>query len=165
MTLAKALHGASFCPHDGADELNSREPSHEKSWAEVLAPGDEREASRCAKRNPENPKTRQTKKDGKAETVRKKPRKAKDQKSPAAVMPDISAAMADMPIPSEETGKRKKDKRKQDFGPDKPPAGKRKHRKKKSVIEGDALYNRGRGRKKRGKKDAKAKKGKFQKGF
>jgi len=61
-----------------------------------------------------------------------------------------------------DAGKRKKEKRKVVFGEDKLPAGKRKQRKKKSVIEGDALYNRGRGRRKRGRKDAKGKKGNFQ---
>jgi len=68
------------------------------------------------------------------------------------------------PIPGDaDAQKRKKDKRKPGFGPDKPPAGKRRHRKKKSVVEGDALYRGGRGRKKRGRKDAKGKKGNYQK--
>lgn len=57
---------------------------------------------------------------------------------------------------------RKKVKRKIEFDDDKT-AGKRKQRRKKSVVEGDALYKGGRGRKKKGKKSAKAQKGNFQK--
>ena len=72
------------------------------------------------------------------------------------------------PMPEDE--KRRKDKRKPENvragfggpGPDsEKPFAKRKKRKKKSVIEGAALYK-GRGRKKRGKKGTKGKKGNFQ---
>jgi translation initiation factor IF-2 len=58
-------------------------------------------------------------------------------------------------------GFRKKDRRKDDAGDDSFD-GKKKKRKKKSVVEGEELY-RGRGKKKRGKKDARGKKGGFQK--
>ncbi|WP_022665250.1 translation initiation factor IF-2 [Desulfospira joergensenii] len=54
---------------------------------------------------------------------------------------------------------RKKDRRREAPGSEFP--GKRKRRKKKSVVEGDALYDRG--RKKRGKKESRGKKGGFQK--
>ncbi len=56
---------------------------------------------------------------------------------------------------------RKKDRRKA-AGIDDPFEGKRQKRKKKSVVEGEDLY-RGRGKKKRGKKDSRGKKGGFQK--
>ncbi|HKL00867.1 MAG TPA: translation initiation factor IF-2 [Desulfotignum sp.] len=66
------------------------------------------------------------------------------------------------PMPGDlDTGARKKDRRK-DAGIGDPFAGKRKKRKKKSVVEGEDLY-RGRGKKKRGKKDTRGKKGGFQK--
>jgi translation initiation factor IF-2 len=71
-------------------------------------------------------------------------------------------AVPPMNMADTDGGKRKKGGRKDVFVEDWP-AGKRKQRKKKSVIEGDALYNSSRGRKKRGKKDTKGKKGKFQK--
>ncbi|WDP91446.1 MAG: translation initiation factor IF-2 [Desulfobacter sp.] len=59
------------------------------------------------------------------------------------------------------------DPRKKNWGRDLPPvdgpgAGKKKRRKKKAVVERDDLY-RGRGRKKRGKKETRGKKGAFQK--
>jgi len=75
---------------------------------------------------------------------------------PGAPGPDMALP------PTTDPGHRKKDKRREvpaasEF------AGKRKKRRKKSVVEGDALY-RGRGRKKRGKKDLRGgKKGNFQK--
>ncbi len=66
------------------------------------------------------------------------------------------------PMPGDpDAGARKKDRRK-DTGIVDPFESKRKKRKKKSVVEGEALY-RGRGKKKRGKKDSRAKKGGFQK--
>ncbi|HKJ98564.1 MAG TPA: translation initiation factor IF-2 [Desulfotignum sp.] len=66
------------------------------------------------------------------------------------------------PMPGDlDTAARKKDRRK-DTGIVDPFESKRKKRKKKSVVEGEALY-RGRGKKKRGKKDSRAKKGGFQK--
>ncbi len=57
------------------------------------------------------------------------------------------------------------DPRQRNWGPDLPPAdsiGKKKRRKKKAVVERDDIY-RGRSRKKRSKKEAKGKKGAFQK--
>ncbi|MCF8113387.1 MAG: translation initiation factor IF-2 [Desulfotignum sp.] len=66
------------------------------------------------------------------------------------------------PMPGDlDAAARKKDRRK-DTGLGDPFEGKRKKRKKKSVVEGEALY-RGRGKKKRGKKDTRGKKGGFQK--
>ena len=66
------------------------------------------------------------------------------------------------PMPGDpDAGARKKDRRK-DAGLGDPFESKRKKRKKKSVVEGEALY-RGRGKKKRGKKDTRGKKGGFQK--
>lgn len=76
-----------------------------------------------------------------------------------------TAAMpgADMMMPpSPGADNRKKGWGKDLPGSDGPGAGKRKRRKKKSVVEGNDLY-RGRGRKKRGKKDSRGKKGNFQK--
>jgi translation initiation factor IF-2 len=65
-------------------------------------------------------------------------------------------------VPGEpEPGFRKKDRRKDESGDDSFD-GKRKKRKKKSVVEGEELY-RGRGKKKRGKKETRGKKGGFQK--
>jgi translation initiation factor IF-2 len=65
-------------------------------------------------------------------------------------------------IPGEpDPGFRKKDRRKDDAADDSF-EGKKKKRKKKSVVEGEELY-RGRGKKKRGKKDTRGKKGGFQK--
>ena len=66
------------------------------------------------------------------------------------------------PMPGDlDAGARKKDRRKE-AGLGDPFESKRKKRKKKSVVEGEALY-RGRGKKKRGKKDTRGKKGGFQK--
>ncbi len=115
------------------------------------------------KSTPGDDKKRPLKKtDNRKDTEGKRPFKKKTKPSSPEI-PDINIPEMDIPVPSEEKGKRRKDKRRADFGPDKPPAGKRKHRKKKSVIEGDALYKSSRGRKKRGKKDVRAKKGNFQK--
>ncbi|MBU8849747.1 MAG: translation initiation factor IF-2 [Desulfobacterales bacterium] len=98
--------------------------------------------------------------------VRKKPFKKKEHvPSSAPAKPKMGVPKIDITMPGEiDTGKRKKEKRKVDFGDDKP-AGKRKQRKRKSVIEGDALYKGGRSRKKRGRgrKDVRGKKGNFQK--
>lgn len=104
------------------------------------------------------------KNDIRKETASKKPFKKKVHvSSPSKTIPEMDAPTAGISAPAEmDAVKRKKEKRKEDFGEDKP-GGKRKQRKKKSVIEGDALYHTGRGRKKRGKKEAKGKKGKFQK--
>ncbi len=63
-----------------------------------------------------------------------------------------------------DTGKWKKEKKSDIFDDDALAFGKKKQRKQKSVIEGEALYNTTHSRKKRGKKEAKGnKKGKFQK--
>ncbi|WP_299982086.1 translation initiation factor IF-2 [Desulfobacula sp.] len=96
--------------------------------------------------------------------AKKKPFKKKERvPSPSPVNPKMAAPAVGIPMPGEiDTGKRKKEKRKVEFGDDKP-VGKRKQRKRKSVIEGDALYKGGRGRKKRGRKDIKGKRGNFQK--
>ena len=87
------------------------------------------------------------------------------QASPARKAGGPGAAAHDVPMPGmmiPDPG----DGRKRNWSKDEAPAGdspgKRKRRKKKSVVEGDALY-RGRGRKKRGKKDSRGKKGNFQK--
>lgn len=95
----------------------------------------------------------------------KKSFKSKAQeKAGSIVLPDID--IASMGDPASGDDKWKKDKRKSRFDGDGPePAqtfGKRKKRKKKSVIEGAALYKGGRGRKKRGKRDQRGKKAGFQ---
>ncbi|MCP3875034.1 MAG: translation initiation factor IF-2 [Desulfobacteraceae bacterium] len=93
-------------------------------------------------------------------------RKVSGKKKPFKKKEEVSSSSTTAPpVLQEEKERRKKDKRKPGFGPDKPPANKRKHRKRKSVIEGDALYKSGRGRKKRGRgrKDVRARKGNFQK--
>lgn len=83
---------------------------------------------------------------------------ASNRSGAVATGPDTGAPF----IPGEpDPGFRKKDRRK-DEGPGDSFDGKRKKRKKKSVVEGEELY-RGRGKKKRGKKDNRAKKGGFQK--
>ncbi|MFH2060829.1 MAG: translation initiation factor IF-2 [Pseudomonadota bacterium] len=77
----------------------------------------------------------------------------KERRDPSApLIPKIAPLpMADIPMLSDEDELRRK-------------KGKHKQRKRKSVIEGDELYNSNRGsRKKRGKKEAKGKKGNFQK--
>ncbi|MCK5163851.1 MAG: translation initiation factor IF-2, partial [Desulfobacula sp.] len=103
-------------------------------------------------------------KNGTTESIKKKPFKKKERvSSPSPAIQKRGATAVDLPGSGEiDTQKRKKEKRKPEFGPDKP-AGKRRQRKKKSVIEGDALYKGGRGRKKRGRKDTRSKKGNFQK--
>ncbi|MCP4723191.1 MAG: GTP-binding protein, partial [Desulfobacteraceae bacterium] len=93
------------------------------------------------------------------------------QQRPAQQRPAASARPANVPggsrpdmamPPATDPGIRKKDRRRE-VPAESEFAGKRKKRKKKSVVEGDALY-RGRGRKKRGKKDLRGgKKGNFQK--
>ncbi len=94
------------------------------------------------------------------EGAKKKPFKKKAPESFKPAGKGKPVPMADIPLSGEgDNLKRKKDKRKPVFGEDKPAAGKRKFRKKKSVIEGDALYAKGRGRKKRGRKDTRGKKG------
>ena len=101
------------------------------------------------------------KKDSSKESANKKPFQ---KKAPASSRPPATTGkdmlVVDIPVPDEiDTLKRKKEKRKIVFGDDKPAAGKRKQRMKKSVIEGEALYATPRGRKKRGKKDTRGKKG------
>jgi translation initiation factor IF-2 len=106
-------------------------------------PGDERKKAKSSRPKP---------------GARKKQFQKKDQVKPSS--PVSSGAV----IPSVEPlkpGDDKRNKRKAGFDTDKPFA-KRKKRKKKSVIEGDALYKGGRGRKKRGRKDSRGKKGNFQ---
>ncbi len=85
-------------------------------------------------------------------SARKKQFQKKD-----SVKPDAAAPPVEPPKPGDD----RRNKRKAGFDGDKP-FGKRKKRKKKSVIEGDALYKGGRGRKKRGRKDPRGKKGNFQ---
>jgi translation initiation factor IF-2 len=113
----------------------------------------------------EDKKRHGIKKDVKKETAKKRPFNKKDKVSISSPgIPKKKVLELDTPpVPSEtDPVKRKKEKRKPGFGDDKP-AGKRRKRKRKSVIEGDALYTGGRGRKKRSKKDARGKKGNFQK--
>ena len=101
------------------------------------------------------------KKDSNKESANKKPfqKKAPAPSRPPAT-PGKALPVVDIPVSDEiDTLKRKKEKRKIVFGEDKPAAGKRKQRMKKSVIEGEALYTTPRGRKKRGKKDTRGKKG------
>ena len=101
------------------------------------------------------------KKDSNKESANKKPfqKKAPAPSRPPAT-PGKAVPVVDIPVSDEiDTLKRKKEKRKIVFGDDKPAAGKRKQRKKKSVVEGEALYAIPRGRKKRGKKDIRGKKG------
>jgi len=83
--------------------------------------------------------------------------------SPARVNAAVERPGPGMPfIPGEaEPGPRKKDRRKDEAADDSFET-RRKKRKKKSVVEGEDLY-RGRGKKKRGKKDTRGKKGGFQK--
>mgnify|MGYP003963373571 FL=1 len=100
------------------------------------------------------------KKDSSKEGVKKRPYKKKGPAAPSPAFHGKKVPAADISAVNEiDTSKNKKEKRKVVFGDDKPAAGKRKHRKKKSVIEGDAIYSKGRGRKKRGKKDTRSKKG------
>ncbi len=105
-------------------------------------------------------------KTGPKETAKKKPFKKKERVSSfSPAIPKKGAPVVDAPVSEEiDTAKRKKEKRKPGYS-DAKPAGKRKQRKRKSVIEGDALYKGGRGRKKRGRgrRDTRGKKGNFQK--
>ncbi len=89
--------------------------------------------------------------------IRKKQFSKKEHAKPS------SAATAAPPIEPPQPGdeKRKKDKRKPGFDGDKPFV-KRQKRRKKSIVEGAALYKGGRGRKKRGKKGAKGRKENYQ---
>ena len=107
--------------------------------------GDDRKRERSPK-----PKTGDRKKQFKKKVFSKP-------SSPATTK--AAAPPVEPPQPGDE--KRKKDKRKPGFDSDKP-FSKRKKRKKKSVIEGAALYKGGRGRKKRGRKDHKGKRGNLQ---
>ncbi len=102
------------------------------------------------------------KKWGKNDTVKKKSFKPKPGAPSPAAKAGGKGVAVDIPVPGDEVGRRKKDKKKTGFGDDRP-VGRKKQRKRKSVIEGDALYKSGRGRKKRGRKDAKGKKGNYQK--
>ncbi|MEH0022444.1 MAG: translation initiation factor IF-2 [Desulfobacter sp.] len=78
--------------------------------------------------------------------------------APAAAMPGPDMMMP----PSPGADNRKKGWGKDLPASDTPGTGKKKRRKRKSVVEGNDLY-RGRGRKKRGRKDNRGKKGNFQK--
>ncbi len=102
--------------------------------------------------------------DDRKDTAKKRPFRGREANGPSS--PGVPGAVSgmDVPLPGDtESVKQKKEKRKVVFGEDKPAAGKRKQRKRKSVVEGDALYaSRGRGRKKRGKKGSLGKKGNFQ---
>ncbi|MCG8684614.1 MAG: translation initiation factor IF-2 [Desulfobacterales bacterium] len=95
---------------------------------------------------------------GGQDTPGRKPAGRPSRPSVKAGMPDPNMMMP--PTPG--------DDRKKGWGRDAQPGdgpggpSRKKRRKKKSVVEGDALY-RGRGRKKRGKKDTRGKKGSFQK--
>jgi len=90
--------------------------------------------------------------------------RTRQQEAPARrPAPAPKVAAPDMTVPPEPGA----EPRKRTYGKDLPPAGapganKKKRRKKKSVVERDDLY-RGRGRKKRGKKDNRGNKGNFQK--
>jgi translation initiation factor IF-2 len=100
------------------------------------------------------------KKDISTEKAKKKIFKKKPGFSKSPAVSGKIAPVVNIPGPGETDAlTRKKDKKKVVFGEDKPAAVKRKYRKKKSVIEGDALYSRGRGRKKRGKRDTRGIKG------
>jgi len=105
-------------------------------------------------------------KTGPKESAKKKPFKKREKpSSPSPGKPKLPPQTPDVTVPDEiDTGKYKKEKRKVVYGDDKPKSvGKRKQRKKKSIIEGDALYKGGRGRKRRTRKDTRGRKGNFQK--
>ena len=100
----------------------------------------------------------------KSDIKRTPPRKSDYVKPSSPLTVDTASFSTESPVLEDD--KRNRDLRKSGFdktgfASDKP-FGKRKKRKKKSVIEGDALYKGGRGRKKRGKKDQKGKKSSFQ---
>lgn len=98
---------------------------------------------------------------------RKKPFIVKEQLPPSfAEIPEKESPLDGVLLPPDEidSGKWKKEKKPGIFDDDSLAFGKKKQRKQKSVIEGEALYNTTHSRKKRGKKEAKGnKKGKFQK--
>jgi translation initiation factor IF-2 len=104
-----------------------------------------------------------TKHEVRKDGANKKPFQKKDSGPTASGPPNKSPVVKTAVSTETDIGKRKKEKRKVVFGEDKPAAGKRVQRKKKSVIEKEALYS-PRGKKKRGRKEPKGgKKGKFQK--
>jgi len=128
-------------------------------------------------KNPEEKKRPGARGNGRSAHADKRPAQQKPaqqrpaQQRPAQQRPAASARPANIPggprpdmamPPATDPSIRKKDRRRE-VPAESEFAGKRKKRKKKSVVEGDALY-RGRGRKKRGKKDLRGgKKGNFQK--
>jgi translation initiation factor IF-2 len=106
------------------------------------------------------------KSDPRTEAPRKRPFVVKDPLSPSfSEIPEKEIPLSDIIKPDEiDAGKWKKEKKPAIFGDESLSFGKKKQRKQKSVIEGEALYNTTHSRKKRGKKEAKgSKKGKFQK--
>ncbi|MCF6248234.1 MAG: translation initiation factor IF-2, partial [Desulfobacula sp.] len=101
-------------------------------------------------------------KDNAKKPAHKKPERPKSFSNPGSQPGRMNPPPIGVPAPVDlDTGKRKKGVRKEGFSDNKP-VGKKRPRKRKSVIEGDALY-RGRGRKRRGRKDTRGKKGNFQK--
>jgi translation initiation factor IF-2 len=115
----------------------------------------------------EDKKWQSPKSDSRTEAPRKKPFVVKDPLSPSFhKIPEKESPLSDIIKPDEiDAGKWKKEKKPAVFADDSLPFGKKKQRKQKSVIEGEALYNTTHSRKKRGKKEAKGNKkgGKFQK--
>jgi translation initiation factor IF-2 len=106
------------------------------------------------------------KSDSRTEAPRKKPFVVKDPLSKSFnEIPEKEIPLSDIIKPDEiDAGKWKKEKKPAIFDDESLSFGKKKQRKQKSVIEGEALYNTTHSRKKRGKKEAKGnKKGKFQK--
>ena len=107
------------------------------------------------------------KSDPRAEVPRKRPFVVKEPVSPSFLeISEKDIPLSDIIKPDEiDAGKWKKEKKPAIFADDSLPFGKKKQRKQKSVIEGEALYNTTHSRKKRGKKEAKGNKkgGKFQK--
>ncbi|PIE61713.1 MAG: translation initiation factor IF-2 [Desulfobacterales bacterium] len=98
---------------------------------------------------------------GASEDKKGAPGKSSGHQRVAASGQNQSASLGGIGVPTPTSG----DPRQRNWGPDLPPAdsiGKKKRRKKKAVVERDDIY-RGRSRKKRGKKEAKGKKGTFQK--
>lgn len=148
-------------------EIKSKKKKKKKKStpAKIVKIADPSVLENLKKPMPDEDKKWAGKTDIRSESPRKKPFKVKDHVvSPLSAVSEKDIPIADIIVPDEIDGqKRKREKRKETFGDDKP-AGKRKQRKQKSVIEGEALYNTIRGRKKHGKKEAKGgKKGKFQK--
>ena len=106
------------------------------------------------------------KSDSRTEAPRKKPFVVKDPLLQSFnEIPEKEIPLSDIIKPDEiDAGKWKKEKKPAIFDDESLSFGKKKQRKQKSVIEGEALYNTTHSRKKRGKKEAKGnKKGKFQK--